>query len=175
MVRTARLLVIAALVAGCDPPVPRQSSDPAPPAEPLTGIVAAHNAVRRAAQPAPEPPLAPLTESAELADAARVWAAGCAFRHSETGSGENLYASTDPPTARAVVESWAAEAAGYDYASQRCAGRCGHYTQVVWRDTAQVGCATQLCTTGSPFGGLGWWLVVCRYEPAGNYQGERPY
>jgi len=42
---------------------------------------------------------------------------------------------------RAVLNAWAAESRDYDYISNRCSGVCGHYTQIVWRDTKEVGCA----------------------------------
>ena len=43
----------------------------------------------------------------------------------------------------------------------------GHYTQVVWRGTREVGCATAR--------GAGNDFLVCRYWPAGNWMGELPY
>lgn len=43
----------------------------------------------------------------------------------------------------------------------------GHYTQIVWRDTREVGCAI---AEGNDFE-----FLVCRYFPAGNYIGERAY
>jgi len=43
----------------------------------------------------------------------------------------------------------------------------GHYTQMVWRETTQVGCAN------SSDGNLDF--MVCRYSPPGNYVGEKPY
>lgn len=172
MHRSLFLLVGAALLGSCARPEP-------PSAEGglgrLAGIVEAHNAVRGAARPVPSPALPPLELSPALVEEARAWAEGCAFRHAETGSGENLFAGTAPPTAREVVEAWASEAVAYDYAANRCSGLCGHYTQMVWRDTTRVGCAAHRCTTGSPFDTGPWWLVVCRYEPAGNTVGERPY
>ena len=43
----------------------------------------------------------------------------------------------------------------------------GHYTQMVWRNTGEVGCAKSLCD--------GNMIVVCNYNPPGNYLGEAPY
>eukprot|EP01084_Bolivina_argentea_P286957 492356_1 len=37
----------------------------------------------------------------------------------------------------------------------------GHYTQIIWAKTTQVGCGYHKCSTG-------WWLV-CHYSPPGNY------
>ena len=42
----------------------------------------------------------------------------------------------------------------------------GHYTQMIWRDTRQVGCATAV--------GQSEEFLVCRYSTAGNVYGERP-
>ena len=56
--------------------------------------------------------------------------------------GENLF-EIDGGTASPaqVVRSWASESRDYDHSSNRCSGVCGHYTQVVWGDTKEVGCA----------------------------------
>ena len=145
-------------------------------------MVAAHDAVRAAARPAPVPALPALAWSDSAAQAAGAWARQCQWRHDPAlgalGLGQNLYASTFRPSSSDVVGSWAAEAADYDLASNTCAAGkvCGHYTQLVWRDTRRVGCATVSCTTGSPFAGGGaWWYVACDYDPPGNFVGQRPY
>ncbi|WP_205958397.1 CAP domain-containing protein [Qipengyuania sediminis] len=43
----------------------------------------------------------------------------------------------------------------------------GHYSQIVWRDTREVGCAKQT--------GNGVDVLVCRYYPAGNVMGRAPF
>jgi hypothetical protein len=43
----------------------------------------------------------------------------------------------------------------------------GHYTQIVWRETKEVGCAIDSAK--------GQDVLVCRYFPAGNVQGQKPY
>lgn len=43
----------------------------------------------------------------------------------------------------------------------------GHYTQVVWRGTREVGCAVAR--------GADYDFLVCRYWPSGNWMGQRPF
>jgi pathogenesis-related protein 1 len=43
----------------------------------------------------------------------------------------------------------------------------GHYTQMVWRHSKQIGCAKAECR-----GNL---IVVCNYDPPGNVLGQKPY
>ncbi len=51
---------------------------------------------------------------------------------------------------------------------------CGHYTQVAWQNTKEVGCATTTYTnlTSSYFGGA---VYICKYTKAGNVVNEKPY
>ena len=69
-----------------------------------------------------------------------------------------------------VVDSWGGEKGFYDHTSNRCrAGKvCGHYTQVVWRDSTEVGCGMAVCANASQ-------VWVCNYRPPGNYVGQKPY
>jgi pathogenesis-related protein 1 len=162
-----------------DPPLPPETAS-----SPLaTEMVTAHNAVRAGATPTPEPALTPLTWSNDAATVAQTYAAQCLFEHNKNRGpyGENLAAAA-PPGSKAdaeVVHDWASEASDYSYTKNTCAPDkvCGHYTQVVWRKTTQVGCATVLCTKNSPFGARfpEWQLWVCNYTPPGNYVGQRPY
>ncbi|EXJ56157.1 hypothetical protein A1O7_09088 [Cladophialophora yegresii CBS 114405] len=45
----------------------------------------------------------------------------------------------------------------------------GHFSQIVWKDTREVGCATQYCPVGLANTGSGTspYFTVCNYSPAG--------
>ncbi|PNP48900.1 hypothetical protein TGAMA5MH_00058 [Trichoderma gamsii] len=47
----------------------------------------------------------------------------------------------------------------------------GHFTQVVWKGSTKVGCATVQCPSGSVLS-LPSWYTVCNYGPPGNFGGE---
>jgi uncharacterized protein YkwD len=130
-------------------------------------MLAAHNALRaKAGVPA-------LTWSKELESAAKQWAAillsSGDFRHSPGSRyGQNLFETRGRTASPArVVENWSQEAENYDARSNTCRGVCGHYTQLVWRDTRQVGCAVA--------GGNRREIWVCNYNPPGNVMGQRPF
>jgi len=138
------------------------------------GAVAAHNLIRANAQPAPDPALPDLVWDSNLASIATQWAEGCVFEHSGNEFGENLYVGSGTPDAATAIVAWGDEDAMYDYASNGCSGVCGHYTQIVWRDTTRVGCGFADCDSvaGVDFAGRIW---VCNYDPPGNFVGQQPY
>ncbi len=147
-----------------------------------TAMAAAHNAVREDAVPWPVPELPAIVWSATRESGAQTYANLCVFQHSPGALlgqyGENLYASTSSespvprPTPAAVVAAWGGEAADYDYASNSCApfpAQCGHYTQIVLRPAALLGCGVALCGPAtSPFpppnNVFDWWIWVCQYD-----------
>jgi hypothetical protein len=149
-----------------------------------------HNQVRERvntgaypAEPAAHPPLAPLGWDQALAKRAGLHAERCVWTHDDdrTDEGENLAYSTKLTFGiNEAVLVWADERKGYDHASGACVSEpCGHYTQLVWRDTLRVGCGQALCTplrrpSGAPLAAEAV-FHVCRYSPAGNVEGERPY
>jgi uncharacterized protein YkwD len=155
------------------------------------GFVCAHNEVRVQVSPSATPPL-PLVEwNEELARVAQSYAERCIFEHNSERTkqyeaisgkndyvGENLYLSTAfSITPAEAVQSWASEAQDYNYSRNHCArGKvCGHYTQVVWGNSNEIGCGTAQCNNmaASPYKRGS--IVVCNYAPGGNYVGEKPY
>jgi pathogenesis-related protein 1 len=142
--------------------------------------VDAHNGVRAAVQePAnysggPWQPIPNVTWSDEVATTAQSWAnhlrddLDCGLMHAQgTGYGENLAAGTNVGAERAV-SMWADEKGSYTYSPNYVfENDTGHYTQIVWRKTTAIGCASAKCGNGS--------VVVCRYDPPGNYLGQAPY
>lgn len=126
--------------------------------------------------------LPPLRWNPELAASAQSWADRLAatgrFEHAPEDryapEGENLWAGTRGYFApEAMVDAWIREKKYFRpgvFPDNSTTGRVedvGHYTQLVWRETREVGCAR---ATGARED-----VLVCRYTQAGNYVGERPY
>ena len=148
------------------PPASAEPSAPSAPAGPggdAGALLAAHNRYR-GKHCAP-----PLAWSPALAASAQAWAdhlrtAGCAFEHSKTKHGENLAAGTSGAlTPESVVTMWYREVDAYDFRSGAFSMETGHFTQLVWRGTTQLGCGRSSCR------GLDVW--VCQYDPPGNMLG----
>lgn len=138
-------------------------SAPAPsglPAE-MQQMLSAHNAYRA------KHCVAPLTWSATLAAAAQKWANGCSLTHSGGGYGENLWWGTAGAfSPQNVVASWYNEIAAYNFSAPDFSPQTGHFTQVVWKGSKELGCGRALCQ------GKDSW--VCLYSPAGNVLGQFP-
>ncbi len=143
----------------------------------LKGITQAHNNFRKQTGGG-EPDL---VWSAEIATYAHQWAEylqknnNCKMMHrSQAGKqdknyGENIaWVSGRDFSAGDPVQMWYDEIKYYDYAKNACEGGvCGHYTQVVWKDSQRVGCGMVNCGNDE--------LWVCNYDPAGNVVGQKPY
>ena len=139
-------------------------------------LLAAHNS-ERAAMGVP-----PLAWNAGLAADARVWANELAatgrFEHSpdepgEEPQGENLWAGTPRAfSPEAMVRLWSTEKRDYRpgvFPNNSRSGdveNVGHYTQLIWRASRQVGCASAV--------GRNEEFLVCRYSEAVNVVGQRP-
>lgn len=112
--------------------------------------------------------------SDELASEAQWWANVLAerneFQHEPVRHwGQNLFMIVGGYSSpEQAIAAWAAEATAYNREQNRCTGEmCGHYTQMVWRNTREVGCAHAWRGTRE--------VWVCDYFPPGNVVGQRPF
>ncbi len=139
-------------------------------------VLAMHNAERERLG------LPELRWDPQLADSARQWATHLAqtgrFEHAPENhaapEGENLWAGTRGYySPEAMVDAWIREKQYFRpgvFPNNSTTGRVedvGHYTQLVWRETGEVGCARVASAEED--------ILVCRYSDAGNYIGERPF
>lgn len=134
-----------------------------------------HNAVR-AQVGAP-----PVVWDPHLSQEARAWAETTLrqgrLHHSPTEAahpeGENLASVHGAHLGgRALLAYWVQERRAYSYGPIDCDAesdfaKIGHWTQMVWKDTQAVGCGMASDAEGE--------VLVCRYLPAGNICGHKPY
>ena len=108
-----------------------------------------------------------LTWSAELAASAQRWADNCWIAHdSHRGHiGENL-AWGGARSASSAVDAWYKEVEDYNYSKPGFVTGIGHFTQMIWRNSKQLGCGVAKCYLGTVR------LWVCRYAPTGNWAGQ---
>lgn len=136
-----------------------------------------HNRVRKDVN------LGPMKWSTELAGVAQEWSevlanGKCSLQHRansakkwhKPGLGENLFMGTDGYyTVGSAVTAWEDEKKDYDQKpiNLKKFMAYGHYTQIVWKSTTEVGCGKAYCN-----GNL---IVACNYSPPGNYIGQMPF
>jgi uncharacterized protein YkwD len=129
-------------------------------------MLTAHNNIRTKIK------LPPLQWSSKLAAYSQKWANTLiakdrADHNSKSPYGENILVTRLGSTPAMAVAEWASESQDYTYRNNACNGDCGHYTQLVWRSTREVGCAMAHNSQRE--------IWVCSYDPPGNYRGEWPY
>jgi uncharacterized protein YkwD len=150
-------VLVAGLVTGsCSPAALEVMRSDAPAAEEMLAL---HNAKRRAHC------AADLTWSSELARAAQAWADRCELAHAprsvNPNQGENLARGPgNLGEAAFLFGGWYDEVRQYNFGAPGFQKGTGHFTQIVWRGTREVGCAVASCN------GRKHW--VCRYLPQGN-------
>ena len=180
--RSAGLACMLTLaIAGCasPPPRPARSAPPAPIVRAVQTetfeqrLLAAHNAERERRHV----PL--LTWNASLEQDARRWAERLAHddrmyhsdRKDRPGEGENLWSG--PPGIYGPAEmvgAFLAERKSFkpgvfpDVSTTGKWADVGHYSQVIWPATTQLGCALAHNKARD--------YLVCRYSPAGNHYGQ---
>ncbi|XP_053551403.1 Golgi-associated plant pathogenesis-related protein 1-like [Bombina bombina] len=107
----------------------------------------------------------PLQLSRELCNSAQQWANYLlsigTMKHSI--SGENIFSCSGYKElkGREAVDSWYSEVKDYNFCRPGFAMNTGHFTQVVWKDSKQLG-------VGVATDGRGTFYVVGKYNPGGN-------
>lgn len=123
---------------------------------------------------------------------------GSIEHRNQNSYGENIAIAGSRPQAirfppEQAVDGWAAEVACWEFGEissstggsqsagqESCdlsctdalfASGCGHYTQLVWRNTQRVGCGYSTCEVD----GWSYGVWVCNYDPPGNFIGQEPY
>jgi len=129
-------------------------------------MLGAHNAIRSRMN------LPPFRWSDKLATYSQKWADTLLVKNRsehnpDSPYGENIFITGSGATSTKVVHEWASESRDYNYRTNECSGDCGHYTQIVWRNSREVGCAAAR--------GAQREISVCSYDPPGNYRNEWPF
>lgn len=117
----------------------------------------------------------PLTFDPEIGRFSKKWADHLAatngFEHNPNRVlggkqlGENIAWSTNCYSGAETVDIWYNEVKDHNYRSADYAPKSGHFTQVVWKGSKQVGIWRSQRKDGT-------WVVVANFYPAGNYQGK---
>jgi hypothetical protein len=140
------------------------------PSDQVQAILAAHNSYRA------QVGVPPLQWSGSLAASAQDWADHLAATGTlvHSGSGENLAEATAGALSLTqLVDMWGNEKQYFkegtfpDVSTTGNWEDVGHYTQVVWRNTTEVG--------GGVASGQGNDFLVCHYNPAGNVVGQTAF
>ncbi|KAK0415123.1 hypothetical protein QR680_011782 [Steinernema hermaphroditum] len=127
-----------------------------------------------------------LSYSCDLEAIAQSWANGCQFAHSPQNTrnaGENIYATfpvqnSNSPLLDAPTSWWselAEKGVGqysptYTMTTDVFNAGTGHYTQMAWGATTQVGCGIAQCPDPDSMT-----FVVCNYRVQGNMMGSPIY
>ncbi len=171
-IETTKVILDSALKTTDPVPADPTTIDPAPPSSTLSAdeqaVLDYHNKVRN------DVGVQAFTWSTTVAQEAQAWvdnlaATSCNLQHSNSNYGENLYIGSGSRDMVSAAQSWETEKVNYtgyilDASNWQ---QAGHYTQMVWSNSTELGCATATCDNNL--------IVACNYSPAGNFLGEKPY
>ncbi|KAG1465082.1 hypothetical protein G6F56_004953 [Rhizopus delemar] len=126
----------------------------------INTILRKHNTVR-AKHHAPA-----LKWNKKVAAYAQKWSNKCVFEHSYGGYGENLGLGW-ANWGQLIIDGWYDEYKDYNYSNPGFSDDAGHFTQVVWKNTTEIGCGVATCDNL----GKGAKLYTCSYDHMGNIDG----
>ncbi|CAL4089142.1 unnamed protein product, partial [Meganyctiphanes norvegica] len=117
----------------------------------------------------------PLKKSKKLNKYAKEWAQTIAKKdkmehRSSNEHGENIYCAWSSNPKHKIkggepVDSWYSEIKDFTYGKEPADLRAGHFTQVVWEDSKEIGVAMARSKSGKIY-------VVANYSPPGNFVGS---
>ena len=125
-----------------------------------------------------------LVWSQDLADIAKQIGQSCVYAHdTKTGGGgygQNIGAGApDNETPKMITNAMYNDEIGYypgynGEPSMNAFEKWGHFSQIVWKSTKEVGCATVYCPGGLANTGsnVSPYFTVCNYRPVGNVAGQ---
>ena len=70
-------------------------------------------------------------------------------------------------TGRKVTDMWYEEHDKYSFRNPGFSSTTGHFTQIVWQNSKEMGAGKAVSSSGAQF-------VVARYQPPGNVRGQFP-
>lgn len=111
--------------------------------------------------------------NASIAEYAQAWADKIAaenrmYHRQPNRYGENIFwMSGGEVNASTPVDRWYDEIKSYNYSKPGFSMATGHFTQVVWAGSTEVGCGKAKSKSGGTY-------IVCNYNPPGNYTGQFP-
>ena len=146
--------------------------------------------------PLPTTALPALQWNAKLAQVAQQHANKCQFQHNDNAQadyvalgGENIYVGENIAAhwfytadgsmadyAQKQVQLWWDEHSVWHYQAINSSNitATGHFTQMIWANTVEVGCAMAHCPQLNGLSNDAY-FGVCNYGPGGNYLGQFPY
>lgn len=121
-------------------------------------VVDYHNKVRSIHQ------VGSMSWNGKLADFAQNYLdhSNCKFAHSGGPYGENI--AIGYKTIEDALDAWYNEENEYNYSAGQFSEATGHFTQMVWKGSDEVGCAKIDCS--------GRTYIACEYTPRGNIIGK---
>ncbi|TKA64892.1 hypothetical protein B0A55_10926, partial [Friedmanniomyces simplex] len=151
------------------------------PATTYSDIVVLHHNLHRYNHSAPN-----IGWDGDLASTAASIASNCIYAHNVTASGggygQNIAAGVEANNISAIITDlfYNGEVGWYDGLYGQAQPdmtnfeHWGHFSQIVWKSTTKVGCATQYCPNGLANVGsdVSPYFTVCNYGPPGNYANE---
>ncbi|CAH1407368.1 unnamed protein product [Nezara viridula] len=117
-----------------------------------------------------------------LANEAQEYANKCIYKHDagkQEGTGENIAwkasYKNNVASVKELIAQWYDEIQYYNYLDLSNIKRTGHFTQMIWADTKYIGCGVVFYEDGTSSKTPYQTMLVCNYQPPGNYVGEIPY